>query len=112
MLKIDHIFFAAEGIAEGISFFAERLKVSFDEGRFHDQFGTHNKLLNLGDCYFELIAINAEVLSPNRAFWYDPQKFLGLPRIIILVCETFRMSCYLIHAPYHAAEILPLSRGS
>ena len=106
MLKIDHIFFAAEGIAEGISFFAERLKVSFDEGRFHDQFGTHNKLLNLGDCYFELIKINAEALGPNRAFWYDLQKFSGLPRLITLDCETCRMSYNLSHAPQ------PLSRGS
>ena len=71
MSRNDHIFFAAEGLAEGISFFEEKLKVSFDEGGFHDQFGTHNKLLNLGACYFELIAINDEGLSPNRAFWCD-----------------------------------------
>ena len=112
MLKIDHIVFAAESLAEGISFFEERLKVSFDEGGSHDQFGTHNKLLNLGDCYFELIAIDAEALIPNRAIWYDLQKFSGLPRIITWVCETDRMSYHLSHAPYHAGEILPLSRGS
>ena len=73
--------------------------MSFDEGGSYDQFGTHNILLNLGDCYFELIKINAEALGPNRAFWYDLQKFSVLPRIITLDCETFRMSYYLSHAP-------------
>ncbi len=112
MLKIDHLVFAAESLQEGISFFEDRLKVCFDEGGSHNQFGTHNKLLNLGDCYFELIAINPQLPVPNRAIWYDLHKFSGLPRIVTWVCKTDRMSYHLHHAPYHVGDILHLSRGA
>jgi len=112
MLKIDHLVFATESLTEGLYFFEERLQVSFDEGGAHDQFGTHNKLLSLGDCYFELIAIDPQAPSPERAIWYDLKTFSGSPRIITWVCETDRMSHHLTQAPYYAGEILPLSRGA
>ena len=112
MFKIYHIVLAAESLNEGLSFIEERLGVAFDPGGSHDQFGTHNKLLNLGDCYFEVIAIDHQVARPDRAVWYDLGTFSGVPRIITWVCETDQTADHLKQAPYDAGEVLPVSRGA
>jgi hypothetical protein len=112
MFKIDHIVLAAESLPEGISFGEEKLGVSFNPGGSHDQFGTHNRLLNLDDCYLEVIAIDPQAPQPDRAVWYDLEKFSGASRIITWVCETDRMPDHLKQAPYEAGEVLPVSRGS
>jgi hypothetical protein len=112
MFKIDHIVLAAESLPEGLFFIEDRLGISFEPGGSHDQFGTHNKLLNLGDCYFEVIAIDPQAPKPGRAVWYDLEVFSGAPRIITWVCETDRMPDHLKKVPYDVGEILPVSRGA
>tara|TARA_B100001093_G_scaffold323790_1_gene308960 strand:+ start:272 stop:883 length:612 start_codon:yes stop_codon:yes gene_type:complete len=112
MLKIDHIVLAAANLSEGLSFSEERLGVSLDPGGSHDQFGTHNKLLNLGDCYLEVIAIDLKARKPDRKVWYDLEVFSGAPHIVTWVCETDRMQDHLKQLPYHVGKVLSVSRGT
>ena len=65
MLKLDHIVLAAESLVEGVNYVEERLEHRLDAGGKHEMFGTHNRLLSLGDCYFEVIAKNPEASSPQ-----------------------------------------------
>ena len=112
MLKIDHIVLAAENLSTGLSFSEKSLGVSLDHGGSHDQFGTHNRLLNLGDCYFEVIAIDPQAPKPDRPLWYNLDTFSGSPRIITWVCETKRMSEHIKQTPYDPGEICSVSRGT
>ena len=112
MLKIDHIVLAAENLSTGLSFSEKSLGVSLDHGGSHDQFGTHNRLLNLGDCYFEVIAIDSQAPKPNRPLWYNLYAFSGSPRVTKWVCETKRMSEHFKQTPYDPGEICSVSRGT
>ena len=111
MFKIDHIVLAATSLPDGLFFSEDRLGVSLDLGGSHDRFGTHNRLLNLGDCYFEVIAIDPQARKPDHPVWYDLEAFSGAPQLITWVCETDRMLDHLKQMPYHAGEILSVSRG-
>ena len=56
MLTIDHIVLSSTNLARDAAALEERLGVPLSEGGKHALFGTHNKLLRLGDLYLELIA--------------------------------------------------------
>ncbi|MFZ8971709.1 MAG: VOC family protein, partial [Paracoccaceae bacterium] len=71
MLKLDHVVLAAETLEEGVDYVQDRLGVSLDAGGQHDLFGTHNRLLGLGDCYFEVIARNPLAKPAQRPLWFD-----------------------------------------
>ena len=65
MLTIDHIVLSSTDLARDAAALEERLGVPLSEGGKHALFGTHNKLLRLGDLYMELIAICLLYTSPS-----------------------------------------------
>lgn len=110
MLKLDHIVLAAESLVEGVNYVEERLEHRLDAGGKHEMFGTHNRLLSLGDCYFEVIAKNPEASSPQRAVWFDLNNFRGPPRMVTWVCETKNMAKDCVQAPYPTGAVTTVSR--
>ena len=110
MLKLDHIVLAAETLDDGTSYVEDRLGLKLDNGGRHEMFGTHNRLLNLGDCYFEVIALDPEAKPAQRTIWYELDDFSGFPRLITWVCETDDMASDLPQLPYNAGKVITVSR--
>lgn len=83
-MTIDHLVVAATALGEGVAWVAERLGVAPAPGGRHADFGTHNALLGLGDCYLEVIAIDPDAPAPARPRWFglDTLDLTAGPRLI------------------------------
>ena len=110
MLKLDHIVLAAETLEEGVDYVQDRLGVSLDAGGQHDLFGTHNRLLGLGDCYFEVSARNPLANPAQRPLWFDLEHFAGPPRVITWLCQTREMGQTLSALPYDPGQVITVTR--
>lgn len=108
---LDHLVIAARELDEGVAWLEDRLGVSLSPGGEHPPFGTHNRLLSLGESYLEVIAVNPDAPMPSRPRWFG----LDTPA----VQERLEHGPALIHwvartpQPPLAAqgEVLALSRG-
>ena len=50
-------------------------------GGRHARMGTHNRLLGLGDCYLEAIAVDPDGPDPDRPRWYALDGRRGAPAL-------------------------------
>lgn len=70
----DHLAIAADNLQQGVAFIKDKLGVEIPFGGEHDQMGTHNHLMQIGDGIFlEIIAINPNAkppLAPQKR-WFD-----------------------------------------
>ena len=110
MERLDHIVLAAVTIEEGVNYVENRLGVGLETGGEHVLFGTHNRLLGLGDCYFEVIARNPCAAPAKRSLWFDLERFSGHPRVITWVCQTSDMAGCLSVLPYNPGPIITVTR--
>ncbi|WP_293913087.1 VOC family protein [Deinococcus sp.] len=67
---IDHLVIAARTLEEGSRWLQDRLGAALSPGGEHPQFGTHNRLLSLGESYLEVLAINPDASKPCRPRWF------------------------------------------
>jgi Glyoxalase-like domain len=67
---IDHLVIAARTLEDGSRWLQERLGVPLSPGGEHPTFGTHNRLLSLGESYLEVLAINPQAPKPTRPRWF------------------------------------------
>lgn len=107
--RLDHLVIAARTLGEGAAWLEGRLGVALEPGGEHPAFGTHNRLLSLGESYLEVIAVNPGAPAPARPRWFG----LDTPRLR----ERMADGPALIHwvaavpeLPDHP-DVLPLSRG-
>ena len=71
MLQLDHLTVIAPSLAEGVAHVRTCLDIDVPFGRQHQDMGTHNHLLRLGDSvYLEIIAANPEAPRPMRPRWF------------------------------------------
>lgn len=110
MEALDHIVLAAETLEEGANYVQGRLGVGLEAGGEHSLFGTHNRLLGLGDCYFEVIARNPLAAPAKRSLWFELEKFSGPPRVITWVCQTSDMARALSALPYNPGPAIAVNR--
>ena len=110
METLDHIILAAETLEEGVNYVQGRLGVDLEAGGEHSLFGTHNRLLGLGDCYFEVIARNPLAAPAKRSLWFDLERFSGPPRVITWVCQTSDMAQALSALPYNPGPVITVTR--
>lgn len=89
MLTFDHIAITAETLAEGVERVESALGLSLAGGGRHDVMGTHNRVMNMGDLYLEVIAVDPEGARPPYPRWFDIDRFAGPPRLTnwILRCD-------------------------
>jgi hypothetical protein len=89
MFKLDHLAIAATTLAEGVLWVETTLGVPLAPGGEHTLMSTHNRLLNLGDLYLEVIAINPAAPTPPHPRWFDLDNFTGRPRLTnwIIACD-------------------------
>jgi Glyoxalase-like domain len=77
MLQLDHISVIAPSLAEGVAHVRTCLDIDVPFGRRHEDMGTYNHLLRLGDSvYLEIIAANPDAPPPLHPRWFglDDQR--------------------------------------
>ena len=106
MLALDHIALSAETLEAGVAHAEAALGLPLAGGGAHALMGTHNRLLGLGDLYFEVIAIAPAAPKPPHPRWFDLDRFSGPPRLTNWICRAD-----LHHAPPEAGRLLDVARG-
>ncbi len=111
MLTLDHIAIAAETLEEGVEHVETALGVPMAAGGKHPLFGTHNRLLGLGDIYLEVIAVDPLAGSVPRCRWFDLDRFCGPPRLTNWICKTNNPAADLPCALAGTGPMVEVQRG-
>ncbi len=71
MTRLDHLVVAAATLDDGARWAQARLGVAVPAGGKHERFGTHNRVLRLGEaCYLEILAVDPAAAAPDRPRWF------------------------------------------
>ena len=111
VLGIDHIVISAGRLQEGVEYIETALGVPLEAGGSHLRFGTHNRLLNLGELYLEVIAIDPQAKAPFAPRWFDLDRFSGRPRPTNWICRTEAMGLALEAALPQTGPSVAVNRG-
>ncbi len=111
MLILDHLALAAETLEAGVAHVEAALGVTLAGGGQHPLMGTHNRLLGLGDLYFEVIAIDPSAPRPAFPRWFDLDRFAGRPRITNWICRCDDLEAELALSPPGTGAPVALSRA-
>lgn len=111
MLILDHLALAAETLEAGVAHVEAALGVTLAGGGQHPLMGTHNRLLGLGDLYFEVIAIDPSAPRPAFPRWFDLDRFAGRPRITNWICRCADLEAELALSPPGTGAPVALSRA-
>ncbi|WP_299561236.1 VOC family protein [uncultured Sulfitobacter sp.] len=112
MITLDHLAVAGETLAAATRYVEETLGVPVQDGGAHAVFHTHNSLLGLADgLYLEAIAINPDAPTPERARWFDLDRFAGQARLTNWICRCDDLDRTLADLPYGFRAPVDLHRG-
>jgi hypothetical protein len=111
MLRLDHLAVVAGRLEEGVTAIERLFGVPMAGGGKHPLMGTHNRLLNLGDLYLEVIAIDPEAPHPGRPRWFDMDRVSGPPRLTNWVAACDDLAAELALGPTGIGLPVALSRG-
>lgn len=111
MLRLDHLAVVAADLDTGVVAVEAALGVTLAPGGQHPHMGTHNRLLNLGEAYLEVIAPDPAQPRPGHPRWFSMDRFTGPPRLTNWICATDDLDAALREAPEGAGVATPLSRG-
>ena len=111
VLSIDHIVVSANKLSAGVQYVEDMLGVRMAPGGKHAAMSTHNALLNLGDAYLEVIAIDPEAPDPPQPRWFDLDNFEGSPRLTNWVAKTEDLNAAIAASPEGIGIPTPLTRG-
>lgn len=112
MLELDHIAVAGSSLAAASDHVVQALGVAVQPGGEHPIFHTHNTLMGLEDgLYLEAIAINSAAPDPDRARWFDLDRFSGPARLTNWICRCTDLDAALAALPEGFGEPVDLERG-
>lgn len=117
----DHIAIAADNLAQGVDYIEQKLGVKIPFGGLHDQMGTHNHLMQIGDGIFlELIAINPNANPPNgsQKRWFNldnPELQAELkqqPKLVTWIARTPNIKTETATLQHNIGAIHNVTRGA
>ena len=111
MLTLDHLAISAETLAAGVEAVEAALGVRLATGGQHPHMATHNRLLNLGDLYLEVIAVDPAAPAPAWPRWFDLDHFSGPPALTNWVARSDNLTADLAHSPPGTGLPIALTRG-
>lgn len=111
MLVFDHIAVSASSLAEGVDHVEAALGVTLAGGGQHPHMATHNRLLNLGDLYLEVIAADPAQPRPAWPRWFDLDRFSGPPRLTNWVARCDDLNVEIFLSPPGIGIPVSLQRG-
>jgi hypothetical protein len=112
MMELDHIAIAGESLSAAVAYVQESLGIAMQPGGEHAVFHTHNKLLGLEDgLYLEAIAVNPAAPDPDRARWFDLDRFSGPARLTNWICRCDDLEATLRALPDGFGAPVQLQRG-
>ncbi|MCX7559128.1 VOC family protein [Sulfitobacter sp. F26204] len=112
MIEFDHIAVAAETLAVAQAHVEGVLGVAMQAGGEHAVFHTHNMLLGLEEgLYLESIANNPDAPRPDRARWFDLDRFVGPARLSNWICRCADLDATLAALPEGFGAPVSLQRG-
>ncbi len=112
MMELDHIAIAGGTLSAAVAYVQEALGVALQPGGEHAVFHTHNKLWGLEDgLYLEAIAVNPDAPVPDRARWFDLDRFSGPARLTNWICRCDDLDATLRVLPDGFGEPVQLQRG-
>lgn len=117
--NLDHLVVAASSIEQGVDYIREVLDIDIPFGGVHEQMGTHNHLLRLGnDIFLEVISIHPDVPSPKSPRWFgldDPKirkQIAQKPQLLTWVVNTKTITALTRSAIISFGEPNMLTRGN
>jgi hypothetical protein len=111
MLRVDHLAVSCASLVEGVAWAEELLGVPLAGGGKHGHMSTHNRLVNMGDLYLEVIAIDPDAPAPAWPRWFDLDNFTGAPRLTNWVAACDDLVAELALSPKGTGVPVALSRG-
>lgn len=111
MLVFDHIAVSALTLDEGTAAVEAALGVALTAGGQHPHMATHNRLLNLGDIYLEVIAADPAAPRPAWPRWFDLDRFDGPPRLTNWICRCDDLTAEVAASPAGVGTPVALARG-
>lgn len=112
MLELDHIAVAGATLGAATAHTQAALGVVLQQGGEHAVFHTHNTLLGLEEgLYLEAIAVNPAAATPERARWFDLDRFSGPPRLTNWICRCENLDSALAALPDGFGTPVELARG-
>lgn len=112
MLTFDHIAISARTLDEGVQAVEAALGVRLAPGGQHPHMATHNRLLNLGDIYLEVIAADPAAPAPAWPRWFDLDHFTGPPALTNWVARSDDLAADLAQSPQGTGTPVALTRGN
>lgn len=110
-MHLDHLAVAGETLDAAAAHVEAALGLSMQPGGAHPQFGTHNRLMGLGEgLYLEAIAIDPEAPAPDRARWFDLDRLHGPPHLRNWIARVDDLDAAVATHP-DAGTPLALARG-
>ncbi|EPX85170.1 VOC family protein [Salipiger mucosus] len=111
-LELDHVAVLGETLEEAAAHAEAALGCPMLPGGVHPRYGTHNRLLGLGEgLYIEAIAIDPAAPPPDHARWFGLDDFSGPARLDKWVCHVPDMTKALEALPM-AGTPVQLARGN
>lgn len=111
MLELDHFAITTTRLEDGVAEVEEALGLCLDAGGQHPHFGTHNRLLGLGDIYMEVIAIDPSAAPLPYPRWFDIDHFDGPTRLTNWILQTPDLAAALSELPDDVGQPVALARG-
>ncbi|PCI86765.1 MAG: hypothetical protein COB24_08420 [Hyphomicrobiales bacterium] len=117
----DHIAIAANSLEQGVEFISQKFAVKIPFGGTHDQMGTHNHLMQIGDGIFlELITINPIAHPPKapQQRWFDldnpslQNQLKQSPKLVTWVARTANLKAELQNLNQDIGKIHHVTRGN
>lgn len=112
MLELDHLAVLGETLEEAAAHTEAAFGLPLQPGGQHPHFGTHNRLIGLGDgLYVEAIAVDPAAPRPGHARWFGLDRFAGPARLDKWILRTDDLEAARRVFPQAGAPV-SLSRGA